>query len=149
MSKRKPKPAPPDTPLEAEFRAFAHEWAQYIFAPERTDDAALDRAIAAGADPSEFSSALKLAALRRLAPTRRAAVRNRIGARFAGHHQHYRDKYIIGLCFAAEGAGISQGKARRIVADVFTELGHKLSHHTVRKIDRMRSGAKGDPPNTG
>ena len=136
MSKRKPKPAPPDTPLEAEFRAFAREWIQYILAPERTDDAALDRAIAAGADPSEFSSALRLAALRR-------------GGVITGHHQHYTYNYIVGLCGAAEGAGISQGKARRIVADVFTELGHKLSHHTVRKIDRMRPGTKGDLPNTG
>lgn len=140
MSKRKPKPAPPDTPIEAEFRAFAREWAQYLRAPERTDDEALIDAVLAGAlvgdNTDELRAAKALAALRRQ-------------GLIAGHHQHYRDKYIIGLCGAAEGAGISQGKARRIVADVFTELGPKLSHHTVRKIDRMRPGAKGDPPDTG
>ena len=136
MSANKRNP-PPDTPVEAEFRTFAREWADYILAPERIDDDALDRAIAAGADTSQFRSALRLAALRRLGATRRKGVRNRVGGRFAGHHVHYRDKYIIGLIAAAHAAGIKRRKARRIVGDVF-----KLDKPTIRRIDRSRIGEK-------
>ena len=80
VSKRKPKPAPPDTPIEAEFRAFAREWAQYLRAPERTDDKALIDAVLAGAlvgdNTDELRAAKALAALRRQ-------------GLIAGHHKHY------------------------------------------------------------
>ena len=126
-------PPPSDTPLEAEFRAFAREWAEYILAPERTDDQALDDSIMAGADPATLRSALKFAAMRRSRVEGRPMI--------AGHHRHYRDKYIAGLCGAAVGAGIKRAKARRIVGDVFG-----LDKATIRGIDRNRGG---DPPDTG
>ena len=129
MTARKP---PPDTPAEAEFRAYAREWAGYVLAPERTDDAALDTAIMAGADLAGFATALKLATMRR----------HRM---IAGYHRHARNLYIIGLCAAAEGVGIARAKARRIVGDEFG-----LEPPTIRKIDRVRlSSAKGDPSDGG
>ena len=125
MTARKP---PPDTPAEAEFRAYAGAWAAHILAPERTDDDALDRAIAGGADPSQFRTALASAALRRIGCIR-------------GHHVHARDRYVIGLCAAAVAVGIRREKARRIVGDAFG-----LGKATVRRLDRRRWG---DPPGAG
>ena len=132
-SARKP---PPDTPPEAEFRAYARERANILLAPERINDAALDAAVLACSHAEEFAALLtpvKLATLRRQ-------------GMISGHHRHSRDIFIIGLCAAAEGAGIRRTKARWIVADVFG-----LDIKTVRKTDRARHGSapKGDPSERG
>ena len=115
-NKRNP---PPDTRIEAEFRAYAREWAGYVLAPERTDDAALDTAIMAGADLAGFATALRTREGTAQALRRQGLI--------AGHHQHYaRNKYIIGLCGAAEGAGIERrGRPAASSPTCSPSLGHK------------------------
>ena len=119
-----------DSPLEAAFRAFARERADYILAPERTDDRALKRALRQGADPAEYRSAIRLMLLREAAPTRKAAIRAGTGKPFRGYYVHYRNPYIVALIAVAVAAGIRRPKARRIIGD---EFGMEIAE--VRKID--------------
>ena len=117
-------PAPPDSPHEAEFRAFAEDWARSLRlrSPVLTNDKELLKALGPGVDVAPLRSAMALASLRA-----RGIIR--------GSHAHYRDRYIIALCAVGEDSGLSRDKARWILADV-----SDLHIQHLRKIDRAKVG---------